>query len=253
MRSIIFSLLALLAVAGLVYSEPAPQPKPAPKPPPPPATWSGTFEGNMRNQIAKVDTTNTTLKSDIYRDSHDTKFYNGLLYLRGKSADTLTQFQRRAEFKWDQKLKYKFYGYLQQVFEDNQMTKLEILSRSSGGLGYHFKTKNNFKWAGYLGASYTSEEYESNPIINRSYSYQLANDLYWKINDTLEVRNKYEYLPRSKDLDEFKTRSDSSVKVYFSKHLYGGFSLINEYDSNPGTTSVSRHTATSMITIGFRF
>ncbi|MFH1228675.1 MAG: DUF481 domain-containing protein [Planctomycetota bacterium] len=244
-----FSGLLSGGLGGIIYAE---QPPP-PKPPPPPAVWSGTLEGNMRNQIAKVDTTNTTLQSNFYRDSPDTKLYIGLLYVRGKANDILNQFQRRAEFKLDQKLKSRFYSYVQQVFADNQITMLEISSRSSAGFGVHFFNQNEFKWAGYLGASYTSEEYDHNPVINRLYSYQLANELYWKISPSLELRHKYEYLPRSKHFDEYTTRSDGTIKIYLSKYLYSGFSLINEYNSTPGTTSVSRHTATSMVTIGFRF
>jgi hypothetical protein len=222
-------------------------------PPKPPAKWSGTAEGNLRSQIATVDASNTTLKSDIYRDADNTRFYTGLLYLRGKSDEKLNIFQRRAELKIDRKLKSDFYGYLQQVFEDNQMSQLELLSRSSGGFGYHFLNRDNIKLAIYLGASYTSEEYENLDLPKRSYSYQLADNLHWKIVNGLVLDHKFEYLPRSEDLEEYKTRSDASLKIYFGKYLYGGFSLINEYDSNPGNASISRHTATSLVTIGFRF
>ena len=247
MRIATLSLLFIFTIAGVVYSEPAPQPAK------PKAKWSGTMEGNMRNQIASVDVSNTILKSDIYRDTDDTRFYTGLLYLRGKSDEKLSQFQRRSELKIDQKLKSNFYSYLQQVFEDNQITRLELLSRSSGGFGYHFLNRDNIKLATYLGASYTSEEYENITLPKRSYSYQLANNLHWKIANGLVLDHKFEYLPRSEDLKEYKTRSDASLKFYFSKCLYGGFSLINEYDSKPAQTNISRNTATSLVTIGFKF
>jgi len=176
-----------------------------------------------------------------------------LLYLRGKSNKLLTSFNRRAEIKADRKLTANFYGYIQEVFSANQITKLEMGSRSSGGLGYHFVKTGDFRESVDIGASYNAEEYENLALRKRTYSYQSSNTFYWKIATGLELYHRYEYLPNTSDLKNFRTRSDGSVKVYIGKHLYSNFGMINEYDSAPASVATPKHKATILTTIGFRF
>ncbi|MBI5777878.1 MAG: DUF481 domain-containing protein [Planctomycetes bacterium] len=233
---------------------PAPvPPKKAEPPPPPPIKWSGTIEGTFSNTIGRLDTSNTTLKSDIYGDCNTFKLYFGLLYLRGKTNGPLTAFQKRAELKADRKLTANFYGYLQQVFDANQITNLDMGSRSSGGLGYHFVKTDTFKESIDIGASYNAEEYGNLTLRKRTYSYQSSNTFYWKITTGLELRHRYEYLPNTNDLKNFRARSDGSVKIYIGKHLYSSFGMINEYDSAPASATTPKHKATILTTVGFKF
>ena len=176
-----------------------------------------------------------------------------MLYLRGKTDGILTSFQRRAEVKADRKLTANFYGYLQQVFDANQVTQLELGIRSSGGLGYHFVKTNTFKESVDIGASYNSEQYENLTLDKRTYSYQSSNTFYWKITKGLELRHRYEYLPNTSNLKNFRARSDGSVKIYIGKHLYSSFGMINEYDSAPASVATPKHKATILTTIGFKF
>ena len=231
---------------------PAP-PKKVEPPPPPPIKWTGTIEGNFSNTIGQLDTSNTTLKSDLYGDCNTFKLYFGLLYLRGKTNGPLTSFQKRAEVKADRKLTANFYGYLQQVFDANQITLLDMGSRSSGGLGYHFVKTATFKESVDIGASYNAEEYGNLTLWKRTYSYQSSNTFYWKIAKGLELYHRYEYLPNTNDLKNFRARSDGSVKIYIGKHLYSNFGMINEYDSAPASVATPKHKATILTTIGFKF
>ena len=220
---------------------------------PPPAKWSGTIEGIFSNTIGQLNTSNTTLKSDTYGDWNTFKLYFGLLYLRGKTNNALTSFQRRAEVKGDRKLTANFYGYLQQVFDANQITLLDMGSRASGGLGYHFAKSATFKESVDIGSSYNSEEYDNLTLRKRTYSYQSSNTFYWKITTGLELFHRYEYLPNTSDLKNFRTRSDGSLKIYIGKHLYSNFGMINEYDSAPASAATPKHKATILTTIGFKF
>lgn len=225
-----------------------------PPPPPPSIKWSGTIESNFSNaKFGPSDTSNATFKSDIYGETKILKLYSGLLYLRGKTDNNLTSFQRRAEVKCDRKLTADFYSYLQHVFEDNQITKLEMGSRSSGGLSYNFLKTDALRESIYAGASYNSEEYENLTLRNRTYSYQFINNFYWKVAKGWELSHKYEYLPNSKNLKKFRSRSDGSVRLYLSKHLYSNFEIINEYDNKPVSPGTPKHNATMLLTMGFRF
>ncbi|MEK7309275.1 MAG: DUF481 domain-containing protein [Planctomycetota bacterium] len=239
---------------------PAPAPKPAPPAPAPPKKvepptikWSGNIEGTFSNTVGLLNTSNTTLKSDLYGDNSSFKLYAGLLYLRGKTNNALTSFQRRAEIKADRKLTANFYGYLQQVFDANQITQLDMGSRSSGGLGYHFVKTDKVKESVDIGSSYNAESYDNLTLRKRTYSYQSSNIFYWKITTGLELYHRYEYLPKTSDLKNFRTRSDGSLKIYIGKHLYSNFGMINEYDSAPASAATPRHKATILTTIGFKF
>ncbi|MFH1229878.1 MAG: DUF481 domain-containing protein [Planctomycetota bacterium] len=246
----------LLTVFAAIYTTDGAEekPKPPPPPPPPPIKWSGTIESNFSSSIGGANNiSNTTFKSDIYGETDIFKLYSGLLYLRGETDNKLTSFQRRAEVKGDRKLTANFYSYLQQVFSDNHISKLELGSRSSGGLSYHFVRTAALKESVDVGASYNSEEYENLTLRKRTYSYQFINNFYWKITKGCELRHKYEYLPNTKDLKEFRSRSDGSVKLYLSKHLYTNFGMINEYNTKPVSPSTPKHNATMLVTMGFRF
>jgi hypothetical protein len=216
-----------------------------------PSKWSGTMEGNKRQQIADRETHNAMFKFDVYRDSTYTKLYLGLFYIRVKTDEVLTSFNRRGEVKGEYKLTNRFSGYLQQILEDNQARKLELLSRLSFGMGYHFLKQPNLKHSLYLGGTYTSEEYLNRPTIKRTHGYQVSNSFKCRYK-SLELMHKYNYLPRSADIKEYKTRSDGSIRLYLSQYLYVGFSLINEYDNKPVVTG-THHSATSLLTIGYKF
>ncbi|MBI4711791.1 MAG: DUF481 domain-containing protein [Planctomycetes bacterium] len=245
---LVLCLCVFVVIETVVWAEEKPKP-----PPPPLIKWSGTIESSFSSSIGRIDTSNTTFKSDTYGETKNLKLYSGLLYLRGKSENKLTSFQRRAEIKGDRKLASNFYGYLQQVFNDNQVSKLKMGSRSSGGFGYHFIKTNDLKESVDIGASYNSEEYENLTLRKRTYSYQFINSFYWKITKGLELYHKYEYLPNTKDFKEFRSRSDGSVKLYLGKHLYSSFGIINEYERKPASPTTPKHKGTILITIGFRF
>ncbi|MEW6027419.1 MAG: DUF481 domain-containing protein [Planctomycetota bacterium] len=236
-------------------SKPVAQNPPAPEKKPDylPLKWSGSVEGNFSNTIGQNNTLNTTLKSDVRGEDKIIKLYFGLLYLRGRSDGSVSTFQRRAEVKAGPKLTSRFYCYLQQVFEANQITKLDVGSRSSGGLGYHFVMTDTVKESIDIGASYNSEEYDTLEFRNRTYSYQCSNTFYWKVYSNMELRHRYEYLPNTSDLKKFRARSDGSVRVSFSKYLYGNFGIINEYDRAPASATTPKHKATILTTIGFKF
>jgi hypothetical protein len=246
----ILILCVLTVFSNAAGAEEAAQPAP---PPPPAIKWSGGLESNFSGSVGRIDTSNATFKSDICGETKSLKLYSGLLYLRGKTEDELTSFQRRAEIKGDRKLTANFYFYLQQVFTTNQISLLELGSRSSGGLSYHFIKTDKLKEAIDIGAGYNSEEYENLTLRQRTYSYQFMNNFYWKIAKGWEIYHKYEYLPRTKDFDEFRSRSDGSVRLYLGKHLYSNFGMINEYDSAPAAATTPRHKATVLVTVGFRF
>jgi hypothetical protein len=276
LKKVLLNIIMMLVFTGFVFSdEPAPAPKapepapavkkepaPAPKAPepapakkaePPPIKWSGTIEGNFSNTVGQLNTSNTSVKCNLYGDNTAFKLYAGLLYLRGQSDGTLTSFQRWAEVKFDRKLTANFYGYLQQVFNSNQITNLEMGSRSGGGLGYHFAKTAKVNESIDIGASYNAEEYGNLTLRKRTYSYQASNTFYWKITDGLELRHRYEYLPNTNDLKNFRARSDGSVKIFFSKYLYGNFGIINEYDNAPASAATPKRKATILTTIGFKF
>lgn len=248
--TITFYVLFLMIFSNVVRAEEPPKTK---TPPPPAIKWSGTVESNFSGSIGRIDTSNATFKSDTRGETKTLKLYLGLLYLRGRTDSELTSFQRRAEIKGDRKLTTNFYCYLQQVFTTNQNSLLELGSRSSGGLSYHFIKTKQFKEAVDIGASYNSEEYENLTFRKRTYSYQFTNNFYWKIANGWEICHKYEYLPRTKDFKDFRSRSDGSVRLYLGKHLYSSFGMINEYDSAPSAATTPKHKATVLVTMGFRF
>ena len=127
-----------LMVSATLYAQPPAAPAP---PPPPPPLWTGSAGFGLSLNRGNTETTNVNISGDATRDPKtDSVWRFKGLYLRGKTADTLTVDRLHLQGRNERALTDRAYAFGELQFLEDQFKDIDYLIAPSAGLGYKLVT-----------------------------------------------------------------------------------------------------------------
>jgi len=187
-------------------------------------------------------------KSDPKEFFRDILTYNAEY---GKTAGVLSANHMEGSSKTDFDLSRKFYAYNLGGAGYDEIRKIDIHYEIGPGAGWHALTLTNFILNLEAGGNYQREDRSDNTVTKNFY-YRLAEDYTWKINHSMNMKEKFEFFPQAENLGQYRARFESTLSYALLLHLSLDLTVLDTYDTQPAA-GVDRNELQIRTSLGVKF
>jgi putative salt-induced outer membrane protein YdiY len=183
--------------------------------------WTGRIALGLTVQDGNTRAVNFFFNFDAERRSKETRLEAHALYNYGENEHVLSTKKgfARAQFSWY--FWNPVYAYVGGAAEYDRFQDLKLRARGGGGLGYAFIETKEYVARVEGGAEYVNEQFFDSSLNNAYVALRFAGHGEWQVVEALRLIEDLEYLPSTKDFQNFITRSTSSANLA----LWKGFGL----------------------------
>ncbi|HWN96401.1 MAG TPA: DUF481 domain-containing protein, partial [Methylomirabilota bacterium] len=153
--------------------------------------------------------------------------------------------------KTDFDLTKKWYMYNLAGMGYDEIRQIDMRYEIGPGLGYHLIKWTNFFVNVEAGLTYQKEERTGASTLSTFFG-RLAQNAAWKITPRLTWDEKFEYLPRMGDPEEFRMRIETNLRYAMLQNVFLNVSLIDTYDAL-AATGVTRNDVQVRSSVGVKF
>ena len=171
----------------------------------------------------------------------------------GKTHEVSTTDANRmgGSVKTDLDLTKKWYVYNLAGMGYDEIRRIDLRYEIGPGLGYHLIQWTNFFVNTEVGAAYQHEERSDGSELSTFFG-RVAENGTWKITPRLTWDEKFEYLPRIEDPDQYRIRFETNLRYAMLQNIFFNLSLIDIYESNPANR-VTQNDLQVRSSIGVKF
>lgn len=187
-------------------------------------------------------------KSDPKEFFRDILTYNAEY---GKTAGVLSANHMEGSSKTDFDLTRKIYAYNLGGAGYDEIRKIDIHYEIGPGAGWHALTLTNFVLNLEAGGNYQRDDRSDNTVTKNFY-YRLAEDYTWKINHSMNMKEKFEFFPQAENLGQYRARFESTLSYALLLHLSLDLTVLDTYDTQPAG-GVDRNELQIRTSLGVKF
>jgi hypothetical protein len=133
----------------------------------------------------------------------------------------------------------------------DEVRKIDFTYEDSFGVGYTMVKMTNLVLRVDTGANY-QEQFFSNDGAKEYFSPRLGGKSSWKISSKWDVTQLFEFYPRSGDLEDYRLRSEATLRFLLNSYLSLNLRVADVYDTRPAL-GVSPNDLQINSTIGVHF
>ncbi|HEX4646200.1 MAG TPA: DUF481 domain-containing protein, partial [Verrucomicrobiae bacterium] len=169
----------------------------------------------------------------------------------GKTAGVLSANHMEGSSKTDFDLTRKWYAYNLGGAGYDEIQKIDLHYEIGPGIGCHLLTLTNFVLNAEAGGNYQRDDRSDNTVTKNFY-YRLAEDYTWKINHSLNMKEKFEFFPQAENLGQYRARFESTLSYALLLHLSLDLTVRDSYDTRPAV-GVDQNELQIRTSLGLKF
>jgi hypothetical protein len=169
----------------------------------------------------------------------------------GKTAGVLSANHMEGSSKTDFDLSRKVYAYNLGGAGYDEIRKIDLHYEIGPGVGWHALTFTNFVLNFETGGNYQRDDRSDNTVTKNFY-YRLAEDYTWKINHSMNMKEKFEFFPQAENLGQYRARFESTLSYALLLHLSLDLTVLDTYDTQPAA-GVDRNELQIRTSLGVKF
>jgi putative salt-induced outer membrane protein YdiY len=237
---------------------------------PPPAVGAGATAGTSSPELKKPEQLlagELSVGTDVAFSEKNRQLYTGrakiiLAYERlkntfeydfsyGRTDGILSANRMDGLSKSDFDLGRRFYIYGLGGGGYDEIRKINLRYEIGPGLGYHLVKLTNFFLNTEFGVDFQRQELVDDTTTDLFF-YRLAENFSWKLNSKLTLDEKFEFLPRVEDIEQYRFRLESNFRYQLMSNLSLNLTVVDQYDTQPAE-SVTRNDLQVRSSVGVKF
>jgi putative salt-induced outer membrane protein YdiY len=212
--------------------------------------WGADFSGNVNigfdmkrgNSETEEFNLDGTLKSTVKK--HDFKLRGE--YNREKEGENLSADDRSLALDHDYNFTDKWFIGSRVKLEQDEITRLDIRSTASSGLGYHWIQRDDLSVKFVAGPGYIYEEFEDG-AEDGAFTYNWSFDYNQKFYDDLfRLFHEHSLVSPAEDVDAYLFESRSGLRVPIRKGIVASAQVDYDWDNAPAQNSKEDDTTYSL-------
>lgn len=214
------------------------------------AFWGADFSGNVNlgfdvsrgNSKTEEFNIDGTLMSTVKK--HDFKLRGE--YNREKEGDNVSADDRSLALNHDYNFTNKWFIGSKVKLEQDEITRLDIRSTASSGLGYHWIEQDDLSVKFVAGPGYIYEEFEDGSDEG-AFTYNWLFDYNQKFYDDLfRLFHEHSLVSPAEDIDAYLFESRSGLRVPIRKGIVASAQVDYDWDNAPAQRSKKEDTTYSL-------
>ena len=169
----------------------------------------------------------------------------------GRSDGILSANRMDGSSKTEFDLGHRYYVYHIGGAGYDEIRKIAVRYELGPGTGYHLIQRTNFMLNTEVGANYQEQRF-SNDDATHLFYYRLAEMANWPLSAKLTMDEKLEFFPRVEDVEEYRFRFESNVRLWLRANLSLNLTVIDLYDTQPAP-NVTRNDLQVRSSLGVKF
>ena len=198
--------------------------------------WTGVVDFGYSATRGNARTANVTTAASADRvtprDKIGVRFTS--VYASNRTAGTslVTANAIRGGASYSLDLTGKVFAFASVDLEFDEFQALDLRFVPAGGLGYHL-VKNERGYVDLLGGMSMNREFFANGLRRTSAEALLGDEVSWKLNDRLTLKQKLTVYPNVSDAGQFRVNFDLTTVTALWRWLSWQFTVSDRYLSNP--------------------
>lgn len=211
------------------------------RPPEPKPRWEGGLSAGWTISSGNTKSDNQSLSFNAVKRMEKDRLTVGADYGRGTQKDPVTGQDVKTEDWWRALAKYdyfflpKTYGFVNGRYEKDAIAALDRRMVIGGGVGYQIIESDRTTLGAEGGLASLYEKYDTNIDGDTKLSLQLGYNVAHKISNSWAVAHDLSYLPNTENFSDYYLTTTAELVANFSKHFFGAFKVIFNYDTTPAT------------------
>jgi putative salt-induced outer membrane protein YdiY len=204
--------------------------------------WRGSVGAGLSINDGTTRSTSANLNAEMLRLTTQDKIRFYLTGLYGKSNGVESANLIRGGGRYDYNLTPRVFGFAGLDAERDKPGNLELRIAPSLGLGYHVIKNDTTTFDVFGGVGYAKDSYFTPKVVagslRSSYGYAellIGEQSTHKLTDTVSLRQSYTFYPNLNNHGEYRSVFDGGLAVALSSKLSLTVSLVNRYNSDPGS------------------